>query len=124
MSRVTVEDCILKIPNRFELVLMAAKRAKDIERGAKPSVPKDNDKATVIALREIAEETISIEGLRALAKNNILDDEKSGVFGEAADEEFFDLKELVADDEDEDDAELDDDLDVLQSIDDVLEETE
>ncbi len=68
MARVTVEDCIEKVPNRFELVLMASKRAKDIEHGAMPSISRDNDKSTIIALREIAEETISIEGLRELAK--------------------------------------------------------
>lgn len=68
MARVTVEDCIEKVPNRFELVLMASKRAKDIERGAMPSISRDNDKPTIIALREIAEETISLEGLKELAK--------------------------------------------------------
>jgi DNA-directed RNA polymerase subunit omega len=74
MARVTVEDCIAKVQNRFELVLMASKRAKDIERGATPSIPKDNDKPTLIALREIAGETISLAGLRELAKRNISDD--------------------------------------------------
>lgn len=55
MARITVEDCIEKVPNRFELVLIATKRARQIWRGAAPMVDEDNDKATVVALREIAE---------------------------------------------------------------------
>ena len=54
MARITVEDCIEKIPNRFELVLAAAKRARQITRGSPLLVPYEKDKATVIALREIA----------------------------------------------------------------------
>lgn len=64
MARVTVEDCVLKVPNRFELVLLAAQRARDIAAGAPLTVEKDNDKNPVIALREIAEETISLEHLK------------------------------------------------------------
>ena len=56
MARVTVEDCIEKIPNRFELVLMAAQRARNISRGEQIAVDRDNDKNPVVALREIAEE--------------------------------------------------------------------
>ncbi len=55
MARVTVEDCLKNVKNRFELVILAAKRARQIMRGKTPRVPIDNDKATVIALREIAE---------------------------------------------------------------------
>ena len=59
MARVTVEDCLLNVDNRFDLVLKAAKRARDLELGkADPMVPKDNDKPTVIALREIAEDLL------------------------------------------------------------------
>ena len=54
MARITVEDCIEQVPNRFELVLIATKRARQIWRGATPMVDEDNDKATVLALREIA----------------------------------------------------------------------
>lgn len=64
MARVTVEDCILKIPNRFELVMAAAQRARDISAGARLSVDRDNDKNPVVALREIAEETVNVEVLR------------------------------------------------------------
>ena len=64
MARVTVEDCVGLVPNRFELVLLAAQRARDIRSGADLTVEKDNDKNAVIALREIAEETIDLETLR------------------------------------------------------------
>ncbi len=63
MARVTVEDCVLKVPNRFDLVLVASQRSRDISAGAPLSVERDNDKNPVIALREIAEETISIDEL-------------------------------------------------------------
>ncbi len=55
MARITVEDCVGKIVNRFELVLIATKRARQVARGAAPLVEEENDKATVIALREIAD---------------------------------------------------------------------
>ena len=64
MARVTVEDCIDKIPNRYELLMVAAQRAKDISSGAPLTLPRDNDKNTVVALREIADETVSIEELQ------------------------------------------------------------
>ncbi len=64
MARVTVEDCIEKVPNRFELVAMAAQRARDISSGSPLTVEKDNDKNPVVALREIAEETIVLDELR------------------------------------------------------------
>ncbi len=63
MARVTVEDCVLKVPNRFDLVLMASQRSRDISAGAPLTVERDNDKNPVIALREIAEESVSIEEL-------------------------------------------------------------
>ena len=64
MARVTVEDCIDKIPNRYDLVLVAAQRAKDIETGARICVERDNDKNSVVALREISENRVSIEDLQ------------------------------------------------------------
>lgn len=64
MARVTVEDCVLKVPNRFELVLLASQRARGISAGGKITVERDNDKNPVVALREIADETVSFEGLR------------------------------------------------------------
>ena len=64
MARVTVEDCILKIPNRFELVMQASYRAREISGGVPEMVERDNDKNPVIALREIAEDKISFEEVR------------------------------------------------------------
>ena len=64
MARVTVEDCIDKLPNRFELVLLSAHRARMVSQGAPITVARDNDKNPVVALREIADETIDTEDLR------------------------------------------------------------
>ncbi len=64
MARVTVEDCVDKIPNRFDLVLIAAQRAKNIAIGAPITVDRDNDKNAVVSLREIADETIDFEALQ------------------------------------------------------------
>ncbi len=63
MARVTVEDCILQIPNRFDLVMKAAQRARDISAGASLTLDRDNDKNPVVALREIADQTINLESL-------------------------------------------------------------
>jgi DNA-directed RNA polymerase subunit omega len=63
MARVTVEDCILQVPNRFDLVLLAAQRARAISRGEELTIDRDNDKNPVIALREIAEQTVDLGGL-------------------------------------------------------------
>jgi DNA-directed RNA polymerase subunit omega len=64
MARVTVEDCIDKVPNRFELVLLAAHRGRMISQGAPLTVDRDNDKNPVVALREVAEQTIRADDLR------------------------------------------------------------
>ena len=63
MARVTVEDCVDKIPNRFDLVMMASQRARNISAGAELTVERDNDKNPVVALREIAEETVEFDEL-------------------------------------------------------------
>lgn len=63
MARLTVEDCLDHVDNRFELVLVAARRARQLAMGADPLVPLDNDKPTVLALREIAENLINEEVL-------------------------------------------------------------
>ena len=63
MARITVEDCILEIPNRFDLVLLAAHRARGIAAGEPLTVERDNDKNTVVALREIAEQAVDKEDL-------------------------------------------------------------
>ena len=64
MARVTVEDCVDKVPNRFDLVMLAAHRAREMASGSPLTVDRDNDKNPVVALREIAEETQSADGLR------------------------------------------------------------
>lgn len=64
MARVTVEDCVLKVPNRFELVLLAAQRARDITAGSQITLERDNDKNPVVALREIADETVVLDTLQ------------------------------------------------------------
>ena len=64
MARVTVEDCVVKIPNRFELVMLAAQRAREISAGSPLTVEKDNDKNPVIALREIADDSLVLDNLR------------------------------------------------------------
>ena len=70
MARITVEDCIDKFESRFELVLVASNRARKLHSGDSPTVEKDNDKNTVIALREIAEETITAEEM----KNSLIEE--------------------------------------------------
>ena len=77
MARITVEDCIENVTNRFELVLMATKRARQITLGATPLVDIENDKPTVIALREIAEGKVDV---------TILDDTEEVLEGEGAEE--------------------------------------
>ena len=63
MARITVEDCLEHVENRFDLVLLAARRARQIAQGAEPLVPVENDKPTVLALREIAENLITESGM-------------------------------------------------------------
>ena len=87
MARVTVEDCVEKIPNRFELVLLAALRARNISRGEELTIDRDNDKNPVIALREIADETIDLTRIEQdLVKSLSRTPEP-----EPADEEVLDL---------------------------------
>ena len=64
MARVTVEDCVLKVPNRFELVLLAAQRAREITSGAPLTLDRDDDKNPVVALREIADDTVPLDHLQ------------------------------------------------------------
>jgi len=78
MARITVEDCIDKFPSRFELVLVASNRARKLYSGENPTVEIDNDKNTVIALREIAEETLTKEQL----KNDLIEEYQTNTFSE------------------------------------------
>jgi DNA-directed RNA polymerase subunit omega len=63
MARVTVEDCVVRVPNRFDLVMLAARRARDIHSGAPLAIDRDNDKNPVVALREIAEAAVDLHHL-------------------------------------------------------------
>ncbi len=92
MARVTVEDCVLRVPNRFELVLLAGQRAREISAGSPLSVDRDDDKTPVVALREIADSTVSLNHLkdglvRAMQKHVEMDEPEEapelepGLFG-------------------------------------------
>jgi DNA-directed RNA polymerase subunit omega len=106
MARVTVEDCVLKIPNRFELVLLAGQRARDISGGAPLIVERDNDKNPVVALREIAEGPLSfealtgslIQGLQKHVETDEPEEEEGAGFG-ASSELLGDLMQVVPDEE-------------------------
>ena len=87
MARVTVEDCVEKIPNRFELVLLAAQRARNISRGEELTIDRDNDKNPVIALREIAEDMIDLDRI----EQDLVKSLSRAPEPEPADEEVLDL---------------------------------
>src|SRR5690242_10562632 len=87
MARVTVEDCVQKVPNRFELVLLAAQRARNISRGEELTVDRDNDKNPVVALREIADETIELPRI----EQDLIKSLSRAPEPEPADEEVLDL---------------------------------
>lgn len=87
MARVTVEDCVQKIPNRFELVLLAAQRARNVSRGEELTIDRDNDKNPVVALREIADETIDL----ARIEQDLIRSLSRVPEPEPADEEVLDL---------------------------------
>ncbi len=86
MARITVEDCIDKFPSRFELVLVASNRARKLFSGENPTVEIDNDKNTVVALREIAEQTLTTEQL----KNDLIEEYQTNTFSE--DEEINEIE--------------------------------
>jgi DNA-directed RNA polymerase subunit omega len=87
MARVTVEDCVQRVPNRFELVLFAAQRARNLARGEELTLDRDDDKNPVVALREIAEETISLPKL----EQDLIKSLSRAPEPEPADEEVLDL---------------------------------
>ncbi|MBX7146990.1 MAG: DNA-directed RNA polymerase subunit omega [Alphaproteobacteria bacterium] len=103
MARVTVEDCITKVSNRFDLVMLAAQRARDIAAGAPLTLQRDNDKNPVVALREIADSTIDfnkltdslIQGLQRHTKMEELEDEKGGF--ESSSEILDDINQVQLD---------------------------
>jgi DNA-directed RNA polymerase subunit omega len=124
MARVTVEDCVEKVPNRFELVMLAAQRARKIGSGAPLTVERDNDKNPVIALREIAEDTVHVDDLKEeLVRNHQriieMDDDEDVIESMQGEEEWAAIAqqraaqgmeefEGIDDDEDEDEPTLED----------------
>ena len=90
MARVTVEDCILKVDNRFDLIVLAAHRGREITAGSEVTVSRDNDKNPVVSLREIADETIKIDDLKesmvASLQTQLVDDETSDIENEEDEE--------------------------------------
>ncbi len=95
MARITVMDCIDKFPSRFELVLVASNRARKLHSGEDPTVKIDNDKNTVIALREIAEETVTVEQL----KNDLIEEYQTNTFIE--DEDINEIEDRSDDNQSE-----------------------
>jgi len=71
MARVTVEDCVEKVPNRFDLVLLASHRSRNISAGSELTIDRDNDKTPVVSLRELAEETLDLGDLRESLVSNL-----------------------------------------------------
>ena len=124
MARVTVEDCLKKIPNRFELILVAAERARQLERGANSLVKEENDKYTVLAFREIAEGYINAEILEkqkngknfdtSIDAQNKLNAEIKEHFEcqktEIDDEDGFDI-DAIDEEIDEEDGDIDEEID-------------
>lgn len=119
MARVTVEDCVLKVPNRFKLVMMAAQRSRELSVGAELSVDRDNDKNPVVALREIADETIPldkletsiVEGLqRNIDVDELVEEEDEMFQVSEALTELAGLVDSVSGGESDDDAEGDSEL--------------
>jgi DNA-directed RNA polymerase subunit omega len=83
MARITVEDCIVQVPNRFELVHLAALRSRQLSHGSEPLVPRDNDKNTIIALREIGDGVLAadkiketlIDGFRSIEDEDLMNED-------------------------------------------------
>lgn len=91
MARVTVEDCIVKVPNRFNLVMLAAQRARNVSAGAELTLDRDNDKNPVVALREIADETVDLADL----EGNLISGLQRFVEMDEPEEDELDMESLV-----------------------------
>ena len=113
MARVTVEDCIDKVDNRFDLVLLAGHRARQISQGAPITVARDNDKNPVVALREIAEETVVLErlndnlitGLQRHVENDEPEEEGTG-FGTGAGDLLAEMQQAQISDDEAEEADM------------------
>ena len=114
MARVTVEDCVLQVPNRFDLVMVAAQRAREISAGAQLTLERDNDKNPVVALREIADRTVNtdalsesvVTGLQKHVENDEPEEEGQG-FGVGAGEDMLaEMQQAQISEEDAEDADM------------------
>jgi DNA-directed RNA polymerase subunit omega len=114
MARVTVEDCVLKIPNRFDLVMVAAQRAREISAGAQLTIDRDNDKNPVVSLREIADGTVNLDelsnavvtGLQKHVENDEPEEEGQG-FGVGAGEDLLaEMQQAQISEEEAEDADM------------------
>ena len=95
MARVTVEDCVLKIPNRFQLVMMAAQRSRELSVGGELTVDRDNDKNPVVALREIADETIPLDELETAVIEDLQRNIDVDEIAEEEDDEMLQVTEAL-----------------------------
>jgi len=114
MARVTVEDCVLRVPNRFDLVMVASQRAREISAGAQLTLERDNDKNPVVALREIADGTVNtdalsesvVTGLQKHVENDEPEEEGEG-FGVGAGEDMLaEMQQAQISEEDAEDADM------------------
>ena len=114
MARVTVEDCVVKVPNRFDLVMVAAQRAREISAGALLTIERDNDKNPVVALREIADGTVNLDelsnavvtGLQKHVENDEPEEEGQG-FGVGAGEDLLaEMQQAQISEEEAEDADM------------------
>ncbi|HVZ00138.1 MAG TPA: DNA-directed RNA polymerase subunit omega [Dongiaceae bacterium] len=114
MARVTVEDCVIKVPNRFDLVMVAAQRAREISAGAQLTIDRDNDKNPVVALREIADGTVNLDelsnavvtGLQRHVENDEPEEEGQG-FGVGAGEDLLaEMQQAQISEEEAEDADM------------------
>jgi DNA-directed RNA polymerase subunit omega len=128
MARVTVEDCVKKIPNRFELVMVAAHRSRDVAAGAPLSVDRDNDKNPVVALREIAAETVHVETIqtalvKGLQKHVEIDEPEEDVLDLLSSEELLGMAAELGEGQPEEAAAAEDEATEVEDPD-VFEEEE
>lgn len=113
MARVTVEDCVDKIPNRFDLVLTAGFRARQLSGGAEPMLERDRDKNPVVALREIADDTVSlaalqdsvVTGLQRHVENDEPEEEGTG-FGTGAGDLLAEMQQAQISDDEAEEADM------------------
>ncbi len=95
MARITVEDCLENVDNRFQLVLVASKRARQIMNGGEPHVERENDKPTVIALREIAEGFVNKDILDDEIQQTLMEEDETTIEAEVSEGEVSDGKETA-----------------------------